>query len=36
VADVAKSDETKNREADEEGEDPEQERAVPDVGAVVP
>jgi hypothetical protein len=36
VADVAESDEAEDRGTDEEGEDPEQERGVPDVGAVVP
>ena len=36
VANVAESDKTEDREADEKGEDPEQERGVPDLGAVVP
>jgi hypothetical protein len=36
VADVAEGDEAEDRETDEEGEDPEQERGVPDLGAVVP
>ena len=36
VADVAERDKAEDREADEKGEDPEQERGVPDVGAVVP
>src|SRR5438093_12056999 len=35
VADVPESDESQHGETDEEGEDPEQERTVPDVGAVV-
>jgi hypothetical protein len=36
VADVTEGDEAEDREADQEREDPEQERRVPDVGAVVP
>src|SRR5438874_206860 len=36
VADIAKRDETEEGETDEEREDPEEERAVADVGAVVP
>jgi len=36
VADVPERDEAEDRETDEEREDPEQERAVPDLGAVVP
>ena len=36
MADVPERDEAEHRETDEEGEDPEQERTVPDVGAVVP
>ena len=36
MADVAKGDESEDRDTNEEGEDPEQERAVADVGAVVP
>ena len=36
MADVPECDEAEHRETDEEGEDPEQERTVPDVGAVVP
>ena len=36
VPDVAESDKAEDREANEEGEDPEQKRRVPDVGAVVP
>src|SRR5688572_14028208 len=36
VADVPKRDEAEDRKADEEREDPEQERRVPDLGAVVP
>ena len=36
AADVAETDKAEHGEADEKGEDPEQERGVPDVGAVVP
>jgi len=36
VADVPECDEAEHSQTDEEGEDPEQERRVPDVGAVVP
>ena len=36
VADVAERDKAEHGETDEKGEDPEQERGVPDVGAVVP
>jgi hypothetical protein len=36
MAHVAERDKAEEREANEEGEDPEQERRVPDVGAVVP
>ena len=36
MADVTEGDEAEDREADEEGEDPEQEGTVPDVGVVVP
>jgi hypothetical protein len=35
VTDVSEDDEAERREADEEREDPEQERAIPNVGAVV-
>jgi len=35
VADVPERDEAEHSDTDEEGEDPEQERRVPDVGAVV-
>ncbi len=36
MPDVAESDEAEDRDADEEGENPEQERGIPNVGAVVP
>jgi hypothetical protein len=36
VTEVAEADKAEDREADEKREDPKQERAVPDVGAVVP
>ena len=36
VADVAESDKAEHGDADEKGEDPEQERGVPDLSAVVP
>jgi hypothetical protein len=36
VPDVTESDEAEDRDTDQEGEDPEQERRVADVGAVVP
>jgi len=36
VPDVAESDKAEDRETHEEGEDPEKERGVPDLGAVVP
>jgi len=36
VPDVAESDKAEDRQTDEEREDPEKERGVPDLGAVVP
>ena len=36
MADVTECDEAEERQADEEREDPEEERGVPDLGAVVP
>ena len=36
VTHVPESDKAEDREADKKGEDPQQERAVPDLGAVVP
>ena len=36
VSHVAESDKAEDRETDKEGEDPEKERSIPDVGTVVP
>jgi hypothetical protein len=36
VPDIAESDKSEDRETDEESEDPKQERAISDLGAVVP